>query len=215
MAWVRVDDQAPRHEKLLKAGPAAAWLWVCGLAHAQSQLTDGVITDAALPFIGVAKGAKDLARRLVSVHLWIRIPGGFRVHDYHDFNFTRAETLARRKATREHRRRAGLASWQQRKAKSEQTGDRGVQHRSEQTADRFVQTRSEQMNNRRTKSSLNPIPSHPSTYVRTPLTPLKGGTRRRRKRAQIPGTTCHHSPRCRRTADCIARTLADGKAAKS
>jgi hypothetical protein len=115
MAWVRIDDQAPRHEKLLKAGPAAAWLWVCGIAHAQSQLTDGIVTDIALPFIGVAKGTKELARRLVDVGLWERVKDGYRVHDYHDYNATKDEMKERRAAARRQHQVAGVASARARK----------------------------------------------------------------------------------------------------
>lgn len=98
MAWVRVDDQVPRHEKFLKAGPAASWLWVCGLAHSQAQLTDGFISDIALPTIGVLKGYKDLAQRLVEVGLWERVGDGFVVHDYLDHNDSRSTVLEKRAA---------------------------------------------------------------------------------------------------------------------
>ena len=70
MAWVRIDDQAPRHDKMLKAGPAACWLWVCGIAHSQSQLTDGFISFESLPMIGVAGNVRAMAEKLVTVGLF-------------------------------------------------------------------------------------------------------------------------------------------------
>jgi hypothetical protein len=98
MAWVRLDDQAPRNEKILRAGPAASWLWVCGIAHAQSQLTDGFISEVALPLIGV-KGhalAKRLAEDLVAAGLFDRADSGYLVHDYLDYNPSRAVVFAKR-----------------------------------------------------------------------------------------------------------------------
>lgn len=83
---------------MLKAGPAACWLWVCGIAHSQSQTTDGFISFEVLPMIGV-KGAtrcRKLAEMLVSAGLFDRVSGGYAVHDYHAFNATREEALVRR-----------------------------------------------------------------------------------------------------------------------
>lgn len=98
MAWVKLDDQAPRNLKMLRAGPAACWLWVCGIAHSQSQLTDGFISLDVLPMIGV-KGmarAKRLAEALVTVGLFERADGGYQVHDYHMFNATADEAREKR-----------------------------------------------------------------------------------------------------------------------
>lgn len=109
MAWVRIDDQAPRNEKMLRAGAAACWLWVCGIAHAQSQLTDGFISETALPMIGVTKDAKKLAERLVEVGLFDRADGGYVVHDYLDHNPSRVDVLAKRAADAERKRAAESA----------------------------------------------------------------------------------------------------------
>lgn len=104
MAWVKLDDQVPLHEKMLKAGPAACWLWVCGIAHGQAKLTDGHISDLALPMIGVPKGYKDLAETLCRVGLFERVDGGFKVHDYHDHNDSRETVLRKRKKDADRKR---------------------------------------------------------------------------------------------------------------
>ncbi len=97
MAWVKLDDQAPRHQKVLEAGPAAAWFWVCGIAHCQSQLTDGHISDAALPMIGVPKGFRKLAEHLVHVGLFEHAQGGgYLVHDYLKHNDSRGIVMRKR-----------------------------------------------------------------------------------------------------------------------
>lgn len=84
--WVRVDDHVPEHPKFLKAGPVAAWLWVCGNCHCNKYLTDGFIDEAAVRGLGQIPGARKQAALLVSVGLWERCEGGYRVHDYHDHN---------------------------------------------------------------------------------------------------------------------------------
>lgn len=106
MAWVKLDDQAPRNEKMLAAGPSACWLWVCGIAHSQSQLTDGFVSLAVLPMIGV-KGVgrtKRLAEQLVAAGLFERVEGGYQVHDYLDHNPSRAVVLAKRAEDAERKR---------------------------------------------------------------------------------------------------------------
>ena len=73
MAWVRIEDAVTEHRKHLKAGPAACWLWVCGIAYCQRQLSDGFIPDEAIPMIGVPKGVKPLVDRLVAVGLFEKV----------------------------------------------------------------------------------------------------------------------------------------------
>jgi hypothetical protein len=51
MSWLRLDDQIPRHPKILSVGPVGAWFWVSGIAHCQSHLTDGFISDQAIQMI--------------------------------------------------------------------------------------------------------------------------------------------------------------------
>jgi hypothetical protein len=108
MAWVKLDDQSPRNEKMLRAGPAACWLWVCGIAHCQSQLTDGFVSTEALPMIGV-KGVgrvRRLAELLIVAGLFERAEGGYRVHDYLEHNPSRAQVLAKRAEDADRKRHA-------------------------------------------------------------------------------------------------------------
>jgi hypothetical protein len=97
MAWVRLDDEVAQHPKILRAGPAAAWLWVCGLAYCSRHLTDGHVPREALVTFGVP-GANRLAVTLVQVGLWERSGEGFAVHDYHQYQPSRRQVSAKRKA---------------------------------------------------------------------------------------------------------------------
>lgn len=91
MTWVRIDDAAPLHPKLLRAGAEAAWLWVAGLAYANRHVTDGAIPREALPALyphddlGRAK-LQRLAERLVDVGMWSpREGGGWLIHGYAEY----------------------------------------------------------------------------------------------------------------------------------
>jgi len=85
MAYLVIEPSVRTHSKILKAGPAASWLWLCALGHAQEGLTDGVVATESLPFLGV-KDYKKLSKILVKVGLFDVIPGGFQIHDYLEHN---------------------------------------------------------------------------------------------------------------------------------
>jgi hypothetical protein len=96
MTWIKLDDQIAHHPKFMKAGPVAAWLWVCGNGYCNKFLTDGFIPTAAVKTLGGVDHATKVARVLADVGLWEKVEGGYRVHDFHDHNPTAAEVRARR-----------------------------------------------------------------------------------------------------------------------
>lgn len=86
MSWVKLDDGFPDHRKQLAAGAAACWLWACGLAYCNRQKTrDGFIPNAKVTLLYPLRDTSKLSTRLVEVGLWDRVEGGFKVHDYHDY----------------------------------------------------------------------------------------------------------------------------------
>lgn len=98
--WSRIEDTVPHHRKFAKAGSEASWLWVCGLVHANRELTDGFIPEELVPVIGVIKHPHLAAARLVTVGLWEKAPGGYQIHDFHDFNPHSADVKRKREADR-------------------------------------------------------------------------------------------------------------------
>ena len=107
MVWLRIDDQIAHHPKFIEAGPIASWLWICGNAYCNKYLTDGFIKDAAVATLGGITNARRWAERLAETGLWTHVPGGYRVHDFHDWNPTAAEVKARRAMLSEVRSAAG------------------------------------------------------------------------------------------------------------
>jgi hypothetical protein len=90
MSWLKIEDTIGSHHKIVKAGPAASWLWICSIAYAQHHLTDGFIDSKVLQHLGVQANVKHLAEVLLQVGLWDRVSGGFRVHDYLKHNASAA-----------------------------------------------------------------------------------------------------------------------------
>lgn len=200
MAWVTLDDQVPRHRKMLHAGPAACWLWVCAIAHSQSLLTDGFVDDAVLPMIGVpgASVVKRLAEKLVAVGLFERVDGGYLVHDYTHHNATAEEARRHRANVAERRAEAGRLG--------------GIRSGIERRRNRDEATKQNGSN----APKQNEAPSHPIPYKNppTPLADAKGATprltRALKKRAEevlrLRFGACRHDPACENHAACVEAT---------
>jgi hypothetical protein len=113
--WLRLDDRYPRHPKVAQAGVLAGWLDVCGMAYCAEYLTDGFIPESVVPaladFSGVpgAPSVADLIERLLAVKRWERAEGGYRVHDYLDYNPSRQQRLKQLEAERAGKHAGGRA----------------------------------------------------------------------------------------------------------
>lgn len=98
MAWVRIHDGALSHPKLSPLvrwrDPLHVWLW--GLSHTQQHLTDGFIDERVVP-----RSGRRAAEELVARRLWDEAPGGWRIHDYLDWNDSREQILRGRKKGKE------------------------------------------------------------------------------------------------------------------
>lgn len=205
MAWLQIDDNVPLNRKMLAAGPSACWLWLCGIAYCQRQLTDGFIPELALPMLGVTGTARaiKLAAVLVEAGLFEAVEGGYRVHDYHDHNATAEEASAHRLAVSAKRATAGRLG-----------GIRSGIARREATKQ-----------NASNAYGSNEAPTLP--YRRTPLTPLadaKGAsagrvTRALRKQAaevlRIRFGRCQHDPPCANYAACVLAVVEELRARAS
>lgn len=99
MAWVRIHDAALSHPKIVGLvdwkNPFCLWVW--GLSYCQTHLTDGVIPAAAIP----NRLAERTAVKLVLLNLWEAQDGGFKVHDYLEWNDSRDSVLRKRSEAKE------------------------------------------------------------------------------------------------------------------
>lgn len=120
MTWARFEDTFTSHPKVLKAGGDAAWLFVCAVIHCNRHLTDGVVDRAIVPALSDRKRPLELAARLEAVGLFDPHPDGWTVHDYHEYQASRAKVEAQRSAARD---RMSRARSQRVRANSDGTSD--------------------------------------------------------------------------------------------
>ncbi len=121
MAWVKLDDTFFGNPKVIEAGRDARDLYIAGLCYCNRHLTDGLILVGALSRIAAEaeiKNARGCSERLVTVGLWEREDGGFRVHDYLEYQPRRERTLADRAATAKRQ-----ADWRERNRNGVSNGD--------------------------------------------------------------------------------------------
>lgn len=175
MPWGRVDDQFYDHPKVEPLrqdleGLAALGLWALALSYCNKYLTDGSLTRSRPGRLAEGIEADVVARmteRLVAAGLWERTPEGFNVHDFLEFNDSRADVLARREANAERMRnaRAGARSTARSDARSTARSDARTAHVQPHLAGAGARP--------------HPVPSRPVPSVGTPAGAGDAGARAR------------------------------------
>jgi hypothetical protein len=189
MPWGRLDDSLYDHPKLddLPADAevlesfedahddllrlAALGLWARSVSYSNRHLTDGILTRSAV--IRKLGGTSELADALVIAGLFERTATGYAIHDFLDFNDSRADVLARRQydANRKAAQRAAKASGRSPGGTSNGTGA-DVQSESERSPAGVP--RSARPHARGRAPATRPDPTRPSS---TPQPPASGGRR--------------------------------------
>lgn len=97
--WAKISDDFFRHPRTVAAGRDARDLFLVSLAHCNEHLTDGFVASGYLRRLAAdaeIDNAQESAQRLVDVGYWEECDGGWMVHDFLDYNPSRAEVLAER-----------------------------------------------------------------------------------------------------------------------
>lgn len=117
MPWSKLDDKMYDHPKIIAAGPLAMALWVSAINYSSSQLSDGFVPTVKLRQLWDFSAFPGVTAETLTTHLIaLRVPGcagglfdaaegGIRIHDYLDYNPSRAQVL--RKRTRDLHRKQG------------------------------------------------------------------------------------------------------------
>jgi hypothetical protein len=120
MPWVKLDDDFSDHRKIMAVGPLAAWMHVCALCYCARLLTDGFIPAAQVRKLADVDDAMSLAELLVREGLWERVEGGYRIHDYLEYNPSKEQVEATKLVRAEAGKQGGIKSGATRQAKSKQ-----------------------------------------------------------------------------------------------
>lgn len=114
MAWMRFDTSTPENPKIIRAvkagGGNAGWLWFAGNCYGRRSLTDGFIPDDMIASVAPGLPARALqpaAEALVAAGLWHRESGGYRIHDFLDWNPSRAKVDGARAQDAARKRKGG------------------------------------------------------------------------------------------------------------
>lgn len=109
MTWVKLDDTFPEHSKVISLSDKAFRLHVTAICFAAKNETDGEIPRAALARLG---GSPKIAHELHEVGLWETTSrGGWVVHDYLEYNRSRAELEAERQRKAEAGAKGAANRW--------------------------------------------------------------------------------------------------------
>lgn len=105
MGWLRLDDRYDEHPKVIAAGSEAGLIVnVRAMLYCARNETDGILLQAIVPRITSdfsPNKAKQQVKRLLEVGLWERVEGGYLVHDFLDYNPSKADRDADRAKARE------------------------------------------------------------------------------------------------------------------
>lgn len=101
MSWAKLDDAMCEHRKikraLRKSRPAVA-LHFLGILHCSRYLTDGFVEDEYVEEVLLLRERTSALAALIEHGLWIKVEGGYQIHDYLDHNPTREKVFAQRAA---------------------------------------------------------------------------------------------------------------------
>jgi hypothetical protein len=126
MPWVKIDDGIVDNLKTLKVWaqePEAFALDVRGIAYCAKQLTDGFVPDEilALWYAGKDDRLAALTEVLVKAGRWERGEGGFAIHDYLEYNPSKAKVLEMRAKRARNGKSGGEASGRSRREIAEES----------------------------------------------------------------------------------------------
>lgn len=107
MPWVRLEDDMPDHPKIAALSNGAFRTWVEALCYANRYLTDGQIPETAVP-----ASRRRYIRQLLDTGLWSKNGDGtYAIHDYLEYQPSRAATTAAQRVRSDAARKAAVARW--------------------------------------------------------------------------------------------------------
>jgi hypothetical protein len=99
MVWAKFDDETHTNRKLARLSDAAFRLWSHSITFSAKHGTDGMISEADVPLVWPSPSPSKrmkAVRELVENGNWDRTPGGWRIHDFLDYQPTAQEAASMR-----------------------------------------------------------------------------------------------------------------------
>ena len=125
MAWTRIDDKFLNNIKIQKAGALGMALYLAGLIHCNTNLTDGFIDEEILPMLyglSFQTARNKSVEKLVELKLWHKVESGYLINDFLDFNRSKTQIEIIKEKRVESGSKGGNASRPNVPAKLEQIG---------------------------------------------------------------------------------------------
>lgn len=115
MSWVRLDDGAPGHRKIVGLSDAAFRLWIVGLTYCNQQANDGRFSAASARILTGYLASPELGRgaiaELCTAGLWAETADGYEVHDYLEYQPSQEERASANRAAAERMRKMRAAKY--------------------------------------------------------------------------------------------------------
>lgn len=108
MPYLLIDDGFTDNPKITGLSDKAFRLHMSALVYCARNLTDGAISEIALGLLGANSQIarpKRLVSQLENAGLWVRNGHGWNIHDYLDYNPSRAELQEKRQLARDRKRK--------------------------------------------------------------------------------------------------------------
>lgn len=112
MTWVNLDDQYPEHPKVDGLSDGAFRLHTSAICYCNRHLTDGVVTAEKVVRL-VPRFKRSYVDELLERLVWHDLGGGaaYEIHDYLDWNASRAQVAEARQKNSENGRKGATKRW--------------------------------------------------------------------------------------------------------
>jgi hypothetical protein len=106
MTWVKLDDGYPEHLKVVGLSDRAFRADIEGWCYCARNLTDGLV-----PMVVALRWSRKALTELVAAGRWERLDDGYAIHDYLDYNPSKADVMAAADAKRIAGAKGAAARW--------------------------------------------------------------------------------------------------------
>ena len=99
MTWLRIDDGFPQHPKIVQLTRTERWAWLEILAYCARYRTQGFVTSGVREAVSAA--TPRLLTKMAELRLLDVVDGGWKVHDWNDYNPLDATAAERQRRYRD------------------------------------------------------------------------------------------------------------------